>query len=330
MTVLDQNLDTFGQVGTDIGGIIQRIQRLEQNQPVVSSSNARAGATNLCRSPLKIIIDNYLDYSTMTVTPSVWDTLPLDNVLIPDRSLPMMTKARTEHVIYIDFDRPRLVNAFACPYHSLSQWGKFRIELFREPAQSGELKYDSGFFLARQRKRLRELKPYVDSWWATYGKDLPPSSAHYFDSTLASSARITIYDQPLEGLDDWFDIGMLFLGLSWQPQFKNFAYGLNIEFEDDVAQVRSAGKGQIAEGTSDKFRVSTLNLKYLIEEDANLLFEFVRKVGKLKPFFISAYPRYSNRVREVEHAFVARFTTTPARAHVDEDQYSTELRLGEI
>lgn len=307
--------------------IEQRILSLENyrwNKPSLFNQRRNGGC-----SPLRFLVENYLESASITITPEPWDVLPTINLLITDRAKVVQFKQRETHIVDIEFDRPRLCNAFAAPYHTLSQWGLVRIQLFNDFSGNGDIVYDSGDYHAKHRKPINELKPWVDPWLSTYSGSMPHSAQHYFPLTLARSAKITLFDQDDPVNNQPMRLNMMFLGLSWSPQ-SNFGYGITIESDDFVTHAYSEGKTLISEGTSNITRKVSLSLNHLDDIDANLLFDFIYDVGQLKEFFFSAYPENNNPFKEMEHTFVGRFIGFPKRSHSSHNQYTTPLVIGEI
>lgn len=279
--------------------------------------------------PFRIIVENYLESASMAITPPPFETMPLSNVLVADRAAVLMTQSRREHVIVGNFDRRRVVNAFAVINHTLSIYGTVRLELFYQDDQQG-LAYDSGAVRARRRIPLQSLAIGVDPWGATHGMDLMSSAPLWFDSVLVRSFRITVYDKAVEGQPDHWSIGYLSLGRYWSPA-KNFNWTSSIQWVQSVNHSRSEGKTLHSEGTFEQYRVMSFQLDWLDDEDANQLYAFIREFGGLKEFFISMYPGSKLQIREIEHNMLARFVTElPARIHNSPGWYSTAIEVEEI
>lgn len=294
------------------------------------SAQEHAAKTSRGCYPLRIIVENYLEGATIDVTPAPYPTLPASNLIVPERESVMMTQSRTEHAITGNFDRRRVVNAFVLYAHTLSAYGKMRLELFADDDQSGVINYDSGLIYARRRIPLQLLRIGVDPWGAVYGDDLTAASPLWFNSVFAKSYRVTLYDQPSTKLPNYITAQMMMIGRYWSPE-TNFSWNPTIQWVQEVQHSRSEGKTLHSEGTQEKYRRVSFNLEWLSEDDATLLYEFIRQYGGLKEFYVSMYPHYRYEIREIEHSLMMRFTgELPPRTHTHPHTYSVPIEGEEI
>ncbi len=331
MDVLEQNNVAFGRAGDLIGALEVRMEVLERLARQAPSRLQAGGSVRRNRDNfLKIIVENYLETATMNISPAPYATMPVEHLLMPEREAVLMTQSCSEHVISGNFDRRRVVNAAVLGGHTLSVWGKHRLELFADYDFQGKLEYDSGLTLARRRVPLQQLQIGVQPWGATYGDDLMQAAPLWFESVFAKSYRWTIHDRTASGRPDYWQAGYGIIGRSWSPEV-NFDWDASIQWVQDVHHERSEGKSLHSEGTHDKYRRANFSLHWLSEADANLLYEFIRQFGGLKEFYVSMYPKYHSAIREIEHGFLGRFTgELPERKHAHPNNYTAPIELEEI
>jgi hypothetical protein len=183
--------------------------------------------------------------------------------------------------------------------HNISIGGSVRIELLL----NGNVVYDSGVRLPSEIKPLGEWVVGVDPWGVSSLAKLPTRQfVLWIDPlTLCDSYRITINDP--NNPAGFIQVGRIFAGQYYSPE-KNPAYGLSLEVEEFVEQIRteSGSLRSVGEGYA---RAVSFDLEYLNKNGMEELALNLVESGKRSEVYLNVYPEQAG-VTEALYAFSAK------------------------
>ena len=257
---------------------------------------------------LRLLLNNLLDTATLSVSPALAASLPADNLKIARRdAVARTTGLNTQHV-YGNLAAPNWIDTVALWGHNLTSGGSWRIRLYDAADRTGTLVYDSGAQAAVALKTLGELtwgiSPLNEYWSATGVTPhtvLALTTAVYaasFDLEWSDAANPAGYTQ----------VGRVYLGKSFVPTV-NFDWGQSLRQQDDSSYLRSAA-GSLFVDRSNRYRVLTLTLSWLTDEEVTRLFDELGARGKETDVLVSAYPD-AGPGRRLQHTLAARLSELP-------------------
>ncbi len=177
-----------------------------------------------------------------------------------------------------DFGAVRQIDVIALLAHNITSVGQWRIRLSNDSTFSTSI-YDSGLQKAWPSMSSFGVKPWgVFTWGEALGSfeipaDLKPNSILVLDDSVnAQYLRIDISDAT--NADGYIQAGRCYAGPKYQPT-KNISYGWENGYIDESEVSKSIG-GQTYIDEKSRYRVVSINLEFLAEEEAYLnLFEFI-------------------------------------------------------
>lgn len=177
-----------------------------------------------------------------------------------------------------NFGSVRQIDVVSLLAHNITATGQWRVRLSNDPTFATSI-YDSGLQKAWPSMSSFGVKPWGTwSWGEALGafevpEDITPSSILILSSSVnAQYLRVDISDEVNPA--GYIQAGRCYAGPKYQPS-KNISYGWEIGYRDESEVTKSIG-GQTYVDEKTKYRVVSINLEYLTEEESYLnLFEFI-------------------------------------------------------
>jgi len=274
-----------------------------------------------------MIVNNDSDQATLSVGTGVFAPgLPVQNLQIYNNARLARCTTPAESVVLGSWGKSFWLTSATIWRHTMTSAAKWRLELFAEGNQTGDLVYDSGFVFAAEPKALNDLDWGVEELGANLftGWVLAYSSM-WFERKLARSFRLTFQDPG--NLAGYFDIGRLYLGRHIEPEI-NISKGHELAWNESTKQRRSQG-GTLRGSPSIPYRSFKFDLDWIHEDERGLWLDMTRQVGLRKDIFLSAYPEQKGYV-ERDYSFAAKLKTTPAFQLARGKFYAAKFQAEEV
>jgi hypothetical protein len=273
-------------------------------------------------SNMRIVWNVASDNATLSASPLMVGSLFELNLQDPTRARVVCSTSTASQQILGDFDADTLVNSLVLWRHNLSNQATWRIELFDEVGQAGNLVYDSEVLPAINIKALNDLDWGVEPLGASAFTDWALAySVLWFAWTAARSFRLTLSD-PLNS-DGYIEASRLIVGRYFEPKY-NASFGSALAWVDTSTHSRTAG-GTLRTNQGPVFRQLKLFLDLLDESDRTTLIEIMRTKGKRKDVFVSLYPEVGGS-KERDHSFVGKHVGNHENI-VGHHQYNQDLLI---
>lgn len=263
-------------------------------------------------NPMRMLVENLWDSAEVTVaTGTEVATLPLAHSQTYGRSkTAAITPSADTSVIEFELDNITLASGFVMYRHWLSTVAQWRLQLYADADQTGDLVYDSTLVDAIETKTLGELDWLVDPLVSSVFDNWPFAfSQLWFDGVFFRSGRLTIVDS--QARDGIHEFDRIYLGRVFEPQF-NFSYGHTLQWLSNTTQRKTAA-GSVFAASRQAYRQISWQLEYLLDSERPHLSEALRLVGLDKDLFISLFPEQGG-LREIEYAMSCKLTENPAIA----------------
>jgi len=259
----------------------------------------------------------------LTSTPAAVATLPVGNLLVPEREDIARWLAPSVEIVG-RYPSSRIIDSLALSRTNLSSQAAVRLEVFADHDLTVPL-YDSG-----------ALPPYPVLGWGEFGWGAPIGAGVYhdwpqvfttvtFEPVACMAWRLTVSDP--ENPQARIDIGRAIAGLSWAPKYNTG--GISIEWADDGKQARTAGSSLITEGDVEPYRRVDIPLEVLTQADRARLSEIGRKLGTRWDFFLICYRDAAESELARDGALQGKFTAIPKLAHAGRDEFTSQLNIEE-
>ncbi len=237
---------------------------------------------------IRLIAPNAFDSATLTDSPAMVATLPVDNLQDSARA----RVARSDGLPATQYVRGEWSQSFACSgfalwRHNLTGAATLRLKLWSGSGRTGTLLYDSGAVA------IGDIIPYgeyiygVDTYGAwLFQKWLVACTVLWFESVSALSFELAIADPA--NTAGYVEAARIYLGQYFEPQ-TNISYGYKLRWEDESSQERTDG-GSLRTDTREPYRVFSVNMSKLSEAERAALSEIYRINGKSKDLFFAGHP----------------------------------------
>ncbi len=275
---------------------------------------------------VRLIAPNLFDLATLTDSPSMVATLPVNN-------LQDMARARVARSVglpapqYIrgDWTASQACSGFVLWRHNLTGAATLRLKLWAGSGRTGTLLYDSGSVA------IGSIVPYgqyvygVDTYGAWLFQNWPVACAIlWFSPVSALSFELQIADPA--NTAGYVQASRVFLGQYFSPP-DNFSYGGKMRWEDDSTQERTDG-GSLRTDSREPYRVFRFDMNWLAEADRAGLAEILRVSGKSRDLFLSMYPGQGD-TKDRDYSAVVKIIQMPDLTNDHPLNYQSELVLAE-
>lgn len=276
---------------------------------------------------VRMITVNESDSATLTASPALVATLPVENLQDQTRArLARTTGLAAPQYIRGDWAAQKAISAFALVRHNLTSGGVLRLKLWDGHNQTGTLVYDS------LDVSLGEGIP----GWGTFGWGMAPWGASIFSDwpvafatlwfTLVSALSFELQMTDAGNTAGYMEASRLFLGKYFEP-LKNFNYGVDCHWTEDTEQTVTDG-GTIRSDPFTPSRVWQFDLDNLSATERASLMQFFRNTGKRNDLFISCFPEVGGD-QERDYAGQVKITEMPEMPHNRFGNWRTRLVLKE-
>jgi hypothetical protein len=276
---------------------------------------------------VRMIIVNESDSATLTASPVLVATLPVENLQDQTRArLARTTGLATPQYIRGDWPAQKAISAFALVRHNLTAGATLRLKLWDGHNQTGTLVYDSGDV------SLGEGIP----GWGTFGWGVVPWGASIFSDwpvafatlwfTLVSALSFELQMTDSGNTAGYMEASRLFLGKYFEP-LKNMSYGVDCHWEEDTEQTQTDG-GTIRSDPFTPYRLWQFDLGSLTSSEIASLMQFARNTGKRSDLFVSCYPEAGGEL-ERNHAGQVKLIEMPKMPRGSATSWSARMVLKE-
>lgn len=276
---------------------------------------------------VRLIAPNVFDLATLTDSPAMLATLPVENLQDAARA----RVARSDGLpatqyIRGDWTASQACSGFALWRHNLTGAATLRLKLWAGAGQTGTLLYDSGAVALGDVNLWGEFTWGVDTWGGWLFQDWPVAAAiMWFASVSALSFELAIVDPA--NTAGYMQASRIYLGQYFSPSDKNFNFGGKMRWEDESTQERTDG-GSLRTDTREPYRVFRFLMATLIEADRAALSEILRVNGKSLDMFLSMYPE-DGGTKERDYSAAVKIIQMPDLTGDRPLNFQSELVLAE-
>lgn len=273
---------------------------------------------------MKLVFDNKINNATLTATPSMLSTLPVDNVKLSQRgAVARSVGLPASQVIWGNLQSVFDIDSLGVCRHNLSSAATIRLRLYSSYDRAGTLTFDSG---------VVSIGEGVALWGSFLWGEVPIPSvpvgmarnyASFFASARCASFELTIVDTG--NTLGYMDIGRLVLGksVSISP-----SAGLNVSWQDGSKHSRTEG-GSLRTEAKGKWRVCTMDIAYLDTSERNTLSDALYSAGMPSDVLLSAYEGSGGNL-ERDGVFVGKLTRLPDISEFARAMWRSALTIEEV
>lgn len=257
-------------------------------------------------SNLRIIYPNDSDEATLTASPSLVATLPVENLQDVARARVARSTSTAAQDFKGTWSTSRLLSAAALVRHNLTSAGTWRLRLYSDAAWT-TLVYDSGAVVACPPKALGDLEWGIDPLGASLFTNWALAfSSMWFAPVAAKSFTLTLTDAANPA--GYLEASRLFVGRYLQPTY-NMAWGFKLSWVEASSQERTEG-GTLRSDGQEPYRRMSFKLADLTASDRPKFQEWSRRNGLRTDAFVSAFPENAN-AQERDYAMSAKLIASP-------------------
>lgn len=262
---------------------------------------------------LKIIIQNNFDSATLSATPALVPTLPLNHLKDSIR-LKARTTTKTNQIIKATHTSPQIAEGIAIVRHTFTQLSEIKVIRKLE----GAIVYEGQFDLGLEMIPLGMWRVGFDPFGALLDPLQPRLAVLWHQPVIYDELIIDINDPDSE--DDYHYIDRIFDGPVFSPAL-NFDNGLKNKYSDGVSHQRTEDQSLHSIGNKDQTRQISLNLDLLSDSDRIALEVALSTNKRNKDLFVSCYPG-AGGIKESRHMMTAKRDTEAEFIH---QNTSTEI-----
>lgn len=269
---------------------------------------------------VRILLEDEMAGASLSVGQGtgLYQDTPVENISFLSNARIARFSTPQESVILGQWDQAKPLSSLVLWRHNLTSLGKIRLEIFSGPNQTGFLLYDSGEIPALDAKLLQDIEWGVEPLSSTvFTNWVLRYSVLWFPRVLGVSFRITLKDSTVSHID----LARVYLGRYFEPDL-NFSYGHSLKWVDESPQYKTADGSIYSENWEPK-REFSFSLDWLSETDRPIFFDALRRVGRRRDFFISAFPEAGGS-KERDYSFAAKFLTVPGVVGNFENNYTAQ------
>ena len=268
--------------------------------------------------PIKFLLDNVIDTSTLTSSPEVLSTLPLNNLKDSSRSLVTRTDTvlGANHTLTISgvLTGSADVNSFVIGDHNFNVNTSYRLELYSDAAFNTLKKSISSTVSADFAAEPTDTFKYNIPIW--------------FDTEYGIQAFKLILTNPASDFMAYFQIGRLFLGNSISIAI-GASFGHNIYWNENSSQYRTEA-GTLRSDIVTPNKVIEFSLNTIYESERSALQRALAITGKQKDFFISLFPESCDPNFQIDYSGIVKMTKIPRYTEFAPSLYSAKYTVEEI
>lgn len=274
---------------------------------------------------VRIVVENDADSATLTASPALAATLPVENLQETSRYKLARSTSTASQDIKGNWSIDRLISCCTLWRHNLTSAATLRLILYSGANQTGTTMYDSGAVDAHPTKALGDLEPGYSALGESVftGWDWAFSTL-WFTAVWARSFKLTLADAANPA--GYFQAARLVLGRHFEP-FYNMNYGVEMQWDEMTGQSRTDG-GSLRSESAESFRRLKFDMARINDGERARLQEIIRTLGKRGDFFISAYPG-ANGAKERDHAMLAKLSATPPLIYAIFGYHAAQFQLEE-
>ncbi|MCC7484254.1 MAG: hypothetical protein IT529_04635 [Burkholderiales bacterium] len=278
-------------------------------------------------SNVRIITPNSADEATLTASPVMETTLPVEYLQDQTRArVARTTGLATPQHVYGNWSGPRPCSGFVLWRHNLTAAATLRLILYEGQNQTGTVLYDSGSIsLGEEMPAWGEQAWGTFQWGGSIFSDWPVAfTMIWFDQVSPQSFDLQMTDSG--NTAGYMQAARLVLGPVFEPA-DNFSWGVDCHWEEDSSQERTDG-GTLRTDASDPYRVWTFALNYLTDGERATLTEMMRVSGKRGDLFISCFPGMGG-ARERDYAGLVKLVRPIELPLAFTNNWRTQLTFAE-
>lgn len=279
---------------------------------------------------LRILYDDKIQGATLSASPALASTLPVDNLKTLARSEVARSTSTASQDILGNLAASASCTCFVLWRHNLTADATIRLRLYSAADQGGTELYDSTAVPALMADPFGALLGSGDGMgeW----QQMAQASVLYFLPVSALSFKLTIADA--SNPDGYFQASRLMLGAYWEPS-QGADYGPEFQWIDDSVQARSAAGTLRTPVPRGPVRQVTLSLSSLSRADATALAAIAGRVGRRREMWFSLYPGWAAddagaAALEYQHGFVAKLVGPHGSSHRLPMTWGDRLQIQEV
>ncbi len=276
----------------------------------------------------RLITPNWSDDATLTASPALETTLPVENLQEQSRGrVARSTGLATPQYIYGNWTGTRPASGFALVRHNLTAAAIVRLIIYEEQNQAGAELYNSGDVALGESIPAYGTLPYGSfAYGASVFSGWPVAYVNlWFDQVSGQSFELQITDTG--NTDGYVEASRLFLGPAFEPVY-NMEWNVRCGWQDDSTQERTAGGG-VRTHAVEPYRVWEFNWGNLTEGERASLNEYARNYGLRKDAFLSCYPEAGGTL-ERDHAGVVKLMQSPIPSYPFVNNWRAPMSFREV
>jgi hypothetical protein len=267
------------------------------------------------------MLDNVADNAVLSASPALVPSLPV-TMLQDDRRGRAMRSTGTTQTISGTYDEIQTVDGCTLVRHNFSALAMIRIKMYDGENQSGNVVYDSGMLVYGDLIPAGEFTAGIDPFGGAF--HTPPLVIMWFSPVAIRSFEILLDDS--NNADGYLQIGRLFMGLSFSPEF-NFSWGSKLEFVDRSIRTRTSAGG-LRTRKQSRFRRLSISLDWITDSDRSRLSSEFRAANG-RDVLVSAFPNETG-IRLSDYTLVAQIVDGTSFDHTYYDNYRLPLVFEDV
>ncbi|ODC02731.1 hypothetical protein BFW38_03390 [Terasakiispira papahanaumokuakeensis] len=270
---------------------------------------------------LRILAENLWDQAELTASSQA---MPVDYTQRSERPFVWRSTSAQSQTLTATLPAAAYLDCIALARHNLGGLGLWRIELLL----ADQVVYDSSTVSTGMLIPAGVFRAGIDAWGATYNDRLPNTSSlgiHWLPGPLAADTfRLTLMS---EGVD-YLEVGRVFAGLSWSPQY-NLNWSPQVEWQEDAEHAMTEGGSLRTVGSGRLRRHFALQLDWLNASDRQMLVTDLARMGMRADLLVALYPDEEG-LNALEHTMVCRRDATISHTHNMLRNWQTSLSFLEV
>jgi len=269
---------------------------------------------------IKFLID---DLHVKAALKATTEGMPIENTQNSYRARPWRSAGLSDEIITGAFSAPKRADLLVIARHNFSPSAKLKLVLKKKDEEV----YASDTALFGTITPLGTFRAGIDPWGGTFAE----GHDHSTYSLTFPVAELDSYEIRISnsgGRGGYLEIGRIMLGKSWSPS-NTFSRGNRLQLIDGVTHRRTAGMSLRSEGTGEAYRVLSINLDWLKDNDKTVLIEEMGRVSRGGEMFVSAYPDNTGQTGREYQMICKRITNIDLR-HTLPRYWDQKLTLEEV
>lgn len=298
---------------------------------------------------IRFILDNYVDLSILSASPSLVASLGEYNLKLPQRSKVARTTSNASQLITTQFAAPRTVSAIVLGRHNFVSGMTLRFKLYDSTPtllhDSGNLTISGSAGTGTPEWTWGCLIPgcTTEFKWGTvpWGGETSETNfepslnyVYWIDENnpvdiLPIDNVIKVEITILGGTSlAYYEVGRLIVGNFIEPTY-NFSYGHGLTWDESTRQFRTES-GSLRSDASLPYRRFEFDIGTISEADRETLQDGFRDVGMRKDFFMSAFPCDTAAAKLEDFSFIGKLTKIPTFTEFVHNYYKSKYTIEEV